>query len=105
MWSDWVAGLLEGIWDGIKNIGKWIKENVFDPFIEGFKECFGIHSPSTVMKEMGGYVVEGFLQGLNKFSEIAGKVKEGQARLLSGSRRVRTARVLLSISRKSAAIS
>lgn len=73
---DWVAGLLEGIWDGIKNIGKWIKENVFDPFIEGFKECFGIHSPSTVMKEMGGYVVEGFLQGLNKFSEIAGKVKE-----------------------------
>ena len=73
---DWVAGLLEGIWDGIKNIGKWIKENVFDPFIDGFKECFGIHSPSTVMKEMGGYVVEGFLQGLNKFSEIAGKVKE-----------------------------
>lgn len=72
---DWVAGLLEGIWDGIKNIGKWIKENVFDPFIDGFKECFGIHSPSTVMKEMGGYVVEGFLQGLNKFSEIAGKVK------------------------------
>ena len=58
---DWVAGLLEGIWDGIKNISKWIKENVFDPFIDGFKECFGIHSPSTVMKEMGGYVVEGFL--------------------------------------------
>lgn len=73
---DWVAGLLEGIRDGIKNIGKWIKKNVFDPFIEGFKECFGIHSPSTVMKEMGGYVVEGFLQGLNKFSEIADKVKK-----------------------------
>lgn len=79
---DWVAGLLEGIWDGIKNIGKWIKENVFDPFIEGFKECFGIHSPSTVMKEMGGYVVEGFLQGLNKFSEIAGKVKEWAGKVI-----------------------
>ena len=79
---DWVAGLLEGIWDGIKNIGKWIKENVFDPFIDGFKECFGIHSPSTVMKEMGGYVVEGFLQGLNKFSEIAGKVKEWAGKVI-----------------------
>lgn len=79
---DWVAGLLEGIWDGIKNIGEWIKENVFDPFIDGFKECFGIHSPSTVMKEMGGYVVEGFLQGLNKFSEIAGKVKEWAGKVI-----------------------
>ncbi|CBL40113.1 hypothetical protein CK3_02560 [butyrate-producing bacterium SS3/4] len=79
---DWVAGLLEGIWDGIKNIGKWIKENVFDPFIDGFKECFGIHSPSTVMKEMGGYVVEGFLQGLNKFSEIAGKVKKWAGKVI-----------------------
>lgn len=79
---DWVAGLLEGIWDGIKNIGKWIKENVFDPFIDGFKECFGIHSPSTVMKEMGGYVVEGFLQGLNTFSEIAGKVKEWAGKVI-----------------------
>lgn len=79
---DWVAGLLEGIWDGIKNIDKWIKENVFDPFIEGFKECFGIHSPSTVMKEMGGYVVEGFLQGLNKFSEIASKVKEWAGKVI-----------------------
>jgi hypothetical protein len=79
---DWVAGLREGIRDGIKNIGKWIKENVFDPFIDGFKECFGIHSPSTVMKEMGGYVVKGFLQGLNKFSEIAGKVKEWAGKVI-----------------------
>ena len=79
---DWVVGLLEGIWDGIKNIGKWIKENVFNPFIDGFKECFGIHSPSTVMKEMGGYVVEGFLQGLNKFSKIAGKVKEWAGKVI-----------------------
>lgn len=61
---DWVAGILQGIWDGIKNIGSWIKENVFDPFIDGFKSVFGIHSPSTVMMEMGGYLVEGLLNGL-----------------------------------------
>lgn len=61
---DWVAGILQGIWDGIKNIGSWIKENVFDPFIDGFKSVFGIHSPSTVMMEMGVYLVEGLLNGL-----------------------------------------
>lgn len=59
-----IKGLLLGIWDGIKNIGTWIKENVFDPFIQGFKDCFGIHSPSTVMREMGKYIVEGLLLGL-----------------------------------------
>lgn len=61
---DIVAGILQGIWDGIKNIYSWIKENVFDPFIDGFKSVFGIHSPSTVMMEMGGYLVEGLLNGL-----------------------------------------
>lgn len=71
-----VEGLLKGIWEGIKNIGTWIKENVFDPFIEGFKSVFGIHSPSTVMQEIGEMVVQGFLNGLNLFSNIASKVKE-----------------------------
>lgn len=61
---DIVAGILQGIWDGIKNIYSWIKENVFDPFMDGFKSVFGIHSPSTVMMEMGGYLVEGLLNGL-----------------------------------------
>ena len=61
---DWVAGILEGIWDGIKNIGTWIYENVFEPFIDGFKEAFGIHSPSTVMAEQGGYIIEGLLNGI-----------------------------------------
>jgi len=59
-----IKGLLQGIWEGIKGIGSWIKENVFDPFINGFKNVFGIHSPSTVMAEQGGYLVDGLLQGL-----------------------------------------
>ena len=59
-----LMGLLEGIVEVIKNIGAWIKENIFDPFIEGFKSVFGIHSPSTVMAEMGGYLVEGLLNGI-----------------------------------------
>lgn len=59
-----MSGLLQGIWDKICGIGSWIKTNIFDPFINGFKNAFGIHSPSTVMAEMGGYLVEGLLNGI-----------------------------------------
>lgn len=61
---DWVEGILQGIWDGIKGIGKWIYDNVFTPFIDGFKDAFGIHSPSTVMAEQGGYIVDGLWNGI-----------------------------------------
>lgn len=59
-----VEGLLNGILNGIKNIWSWIKTNVFEPFINGFKAAFGIHSPSTVMEEQGNYIIEGLLQGI-----------------------------------------
>lgn len=59
-----IAGLLSGIWESIKNIGAWIKENIFDPFINGFKSVFGISSPSTVMEEQGGFVIAGLLNGI-----------------------------------------
>ena len=61
---DWVLGICQGILDGLKDIGKWIYDNVFKPFIDGFKEAFGIHSPSTVMAEMGGYIIDGLKNGL-----------------------------------------
>lgn len=59
-----MQGLLDGIWEGIKNIGSWIKQHIFDPFIKGFKDAFGIHSPSTVMREQGGYIISGLLNGI-----------------------------------------
>ena len=62
-----IKGVLKGIWEGIKGIGKWIKENVLDPFVEGFKEAFGIHSPSTVMIEYGKMIVEGLYKGIKDF--------------------------------------
>ena len=74
---DWVKGILKGIWEGIKSIGTWIYDNVFTPFINGFKSAFGIHSPSTVMAEMGGYIVEGLINGIaGMFSACMAKVKE-----------------------------
>ena len=74
--GDIPAGLWKGILDGLGNIGKWIEENILDPFVEGFKKCFGIHSPSTVMEELGGYVVQGFFKGIEKFSQYLYKVEE-----------------------------
>lgn len=59
-----VEGILKGIVDALGNIGKWIVDNIFTPFIDGFKEAFGIHSPSAVMAEQGGYIISGLLKGL-----------------------------------------
>ena len=62
--GNWAQGILAGIIDALVNLGNWIIEHVFKPFIDGFKNAFGIHSPSTVMAEMGGYLIEGLKQGL-----------------------------------------
>lgn len=68
-----MAGLLEGIWNGIKNIGTWIYEHIFKPFITGFKSAFGIASPSKVMATQGGFIVQGLLQGVtNAWGSITG---------------------------------
>lgn len=59
-----IQGLFEGIGKALSSVGTWIKKNIFDPFINGFKAAFGIHSPSTVMAEMGGYIMEGLKNGI-----------------------------------------
>lgn len=70
-----INGLYEGIKDAVKNVGTWIKEHVFEPFMEGIKTCFGIHSPSTVMKEIGGYLIEGLKNGIeNAVPDLRGVI-------------------------------
>ena len=53
-----IVGMFNGILRSLINVGGWIYRNIFQPFIEGFKAAFGIHSPSTVMAQMGGYIVD-----------------------------------------------
>lgn len=76
-----IQGLLDGIWEALKNIGTWIKENIFTPFISGFKKAFGIASPSTVMAEMGGFIIQGLINGI---SDLIGKVTEKASEIASG---------------------
>lgn len=59
-----VEGLFKGIGDALANIGQWIHDHIFQPFIDGFRNAFGIHSPSTVMEEQGHFIVEGLKNGL-----------------------------------------
>lgn len=61
-----VEGILVGIAEALVGIGDWIKEHIFNPFINGFKKAFEIHSPSKVMSEMGGFIVSGLLDGLKE---------------------------------------
>lgn len=62
--GDIVLGILKGIGDAVIGIGQWIYDHLFKPFIDGFKDAFGIHSPSKVMEEQGKFIVEGLKNGL-----------------------------------------
>lgn len=62
--GDIIAGLCAGILDALINIGTWIYDNIFQPFIDGFKKAFGISSPSKVMEEQGNFLIDGLLNGI-----------------------------------------
>ena len=64
-----IGGLLDGIVEVFKNIGTWIKDNIFKPFIDGFKQVFDIHSPSKVMKDMGLEIVQGLFDGISALAD------------------------------------
>lgn len=79
-----IEGFFKGIWNMICDIGTWIKDHIFTPFITGFKNAFGIHSPSTVMEEMGTYIMQGLLNGINS---LVARVTEIFANIKSNIRR------------------
>ena len=53
-----VEGIFQGIIDALAAVGQWIIDNIFTPFIDGFKKAFDIHSPSKVMVEMGTFIIQ-----------------------------------------------
>lgn len=49
--------LIEGLWEGIKDAGKWLKDKISgfaSGIVDGFKDFFGIHSPSKVFEDQIG---------------------------------------------------
>ena len=72
--------LVQGLWNGITNAGNWLKEqisNFANGIVEGFKNTFGIHSPSLLMnKEVGKYVALGLGEGFtDNIKSVYAKMK------------------------------
>lgn len=68
-----------GVLYKIGEVAYWIKDNIFTPFVDGFKKAFGINSPSTVFYELGTYITEGLYNGIqsliNTITEIWENIK------------------------------
>lgn len=58
-----IDGLVEGIGGGVKLVVDSLKD-VGTKAIDGIKDLLGIHSPSTVGAEIGGYLDEGLAEGI-----------------------------------------
>lgn len=63
--ADLITGMLKGMLSELKTIGSWLVEHVFTPIVNNVKKLFGIHSPSTVFAELGGYMIDGLKEGLS----------------------------------------
>ena len=69
-------GFIQGIKDTWDKITSWVREHIVDPFVNGVKKAFGIESPSTVMAEIGGYIIEGLLNGIKSLLPDLEALKE-----------------------------
>ena len=65
--KNWIVdiggSIIDGIFEGLSSIGQAIKDFV-GGFVQGFKDALGIHSPSTVFAEIGGFLIEGLFGGM-----------------------------------------
>lgn len=73
--GDLIKGLVKGIGNGAKAVVKKIKE-ICSGALDAIKNFFGISSPSKVMAQMGGYMMQGLENGIA--SAGAGVVSEAQ---------------------------
>lgn len=64
------SNIMQGLEDGIslsdilKNVGTWINDHIFKPIVDNIKRLFGIHSPSTVLKDIGINIMQGMINGI-----------------------------------------
>jgi len=66
--------LIEGLWEGIKRVGEWLKDKVLgflDGLLGGMLSFLGIRSPSRVMADMGKQLVAGLGLGVEKNAKMA----------------------------------
>lgn len=74
--SDIGMDIIKGIWAGMDSMGGWIVDKVVGlagSVANGFKNFFGIKSPSTLMSKFGVNIVEGLAVGIKEKQSIAEK--------------------------------
>lgn len=83
--------VIEGFFNGMTSflelttVGQIVNDFIFTPFVTWFKDLFGIHSPSTVMFELGGYIIEGLKNGIiEKFNGYKESITEKWNEITSG---------------------
>ena len=73
--------LIMGIWNGIKNMGQWIKDKVSGFFknnvLGTVKKLFGIGSPSKVFAGYGKNLMQGLSIGINRNTGLAMRALNG----------------------------
>nr|UVM95071.1 MAG: hypothetical protein [Bacteriophage sp.] len=69
------SDIVHGIWSGISGAAGWLMDKISgfaDNIVSGIKGFFGIHSPSTVMRDqVGKYLAEGVAVGWEKNDPMA----------------------------------
>lgn len=69
------SDIVHGIWSGISGAAGWLMSKISDfasSVVDGIKGFFGIHSPSTVMRDqVGKYLAEGVAVGWEKNDPMA----------------------------------
>ena len=68
-WLGLGQDMLDGLFNGLSSIGQKITEWGGN-FIDGVKDFFGIHSPSTEFEDLGGYMMSGLENGVNDNSTM-----------------------------------
>ncbi len=79
--------LMEGLVNGLSSFVGWAWEKIkeiFSGIITVVKEILGIHSPSTVFAEIGGFLVQGFLGGFTEMWNVVTSVINTLVELLIG---------------------
>lgn len=78
--TDVGRNIVEGLWNGIKNATKWIKDKIagfVDDVVGGIKDFFGIRSPSTVMAGIGENLSAGLAEGITDNAKLVKNAMSG----------------------------
>ena len=81
--TDLIDGLVNGLRAGVAAVIEGIV-TVATAIIDAFKNFFGIHSPSTVFLEMGGFLLQGLIDGImGLIGGVVGIITDLGAQMLS----------------------